>query len=153
MRRIPGTREYGFEIILEETAIKDLLDIRPSDITPNKELSYCRNVFVPLTTACRYTCTYCTYFDPPGKQVYSHQQKSAISFRPGWTLDVPRPCSHLETTPTNATVRYMNNWKRGATIPFMNTSARRAKSPSTRVCSLIRTRVTRRESRWNSSRT
>lgn len=67
MRRIPGTREYGIEINLEETAIKDHLNVRPSDITPNKELSYCRNVFVPLTTACRYTCTYCTYFDPPGE--------------------------------------------------------------------------------------
>jgi FO synthase subunit 1 len=24
-------------------------------------------VFVPLTTACRYTCTYCTYYDVPGE--------------------------------------------------------------------------------------
>nr|WP_282594245.1 7,8-didemethyl-8-hydroxy-5-deazariboflavin synthase subunit CofG [Halorientalis brevis] len=44
-----------------------MLDVEPADVEPAAELSYCRNVFVPLTTACRYTCTYCTYYDPPGQ--------------------------------------------------------------------------------------
>ncbi|PSQ12613.1 7,8-didemethyl-8-hydroxy-5-deazariboflavin synthase subunit CofG [Halobacteriales archaeon QS_7_69_60] len=39
----------------------------PDDVEAAPELSYARNVFVPLTTACRYTCTYCTYYDPPGE--------------------------------------------------------------------------------------
>lgn len=49
------------------TVVKRLQAVEPEDIDPAAEVSYCRNVFVPLTTACRYTCTYCTYFDPPGQ--------------------------------------------------------------------------------------
>lgn len=49
------------------TAVKRLQAVEPEDIDPAAEISYCRNVFVPLTTACRYTCTYCTYFVPLGQ--------------------------------------------------------------------------------------
>ncbi len=48
-------------------AVHRLLQVRPTDVDPAPHLSFARNVFVPLTTACRYTCTYCTYFDPPGE--------------------------------------------------------------------------------------
>ena len=48
-------------------AVKSLLSVSPEDVDPAPALSFARNVFVPLTTACRYTCTYCTYFDPPGE--------------------------------------------------------------------------------------
>ncbi len=44
-----------------------LCAIGPADVNPAPSLSFARNVFIPLTTACRYTCTYCTYFDPPGE--------------------------------------------------------------------------------------
>ncbi|WP_049997829.1 7,8-didemethyl-8-hydroxy-5-deazariboflavin synthase subunit CofG [Halococcus sediminicola] len=44
-----------------------LCSVGPGDVDPAPELSFARNVFVPLTTACRYTCSYCTYFDPPGE--------------------------------------------------------------------------------------
>src|SRR5699024_533268 len=44
-----------------------LSNTSPADVRPAGSLSFSRNVFVPLTTACRYTCTYCTYFDPPGE--------------------------------------------------------------------------------------
>jgi FO synthase subunit 1 len=44
-----------------------LCAVTPDDVAPAPHLSFARNVFVPLTTACRYTCTYCTYFDPPGE--------------------------------------------------------------------------------------
>ena len=47
--------------------IERLLSVKPVDVEPAPALSFARNVFVPLTTACRYTCTYCTYFDPPGE--------------------------------------------------------------------------------------
>jgi FO synthase subunit 1 len=63
----PGAAEYGLELTVEESAIESLLEVEPSDVAPAEALTYCRNVFVPLTTACRYTCTYCTYFDPPGE--------------------------------------------------------------------------------------
>jgi FO synthase subunit 1 len=64
---IPGTEEYGLDIVVEESAIDGLLDATPADVAAAEELTFARNVFVPLTTACRYTCTYCTYFDPPGE--------------------------------------------------------------------------------------
>ncbi len=63
---IPGASEYGVDVTISEDAIDHALAITPADVDPAHELSYCRNVFVPLTTACRYTCTYCTYYDPPG---------------------------------------------------------------------------------------
>jgi FO synthase subunit 1 len=44
-----------------------LSTIGPADVDPAPSLSFARNVFIPLTTACRYTCTYCTYFDSPGE--------------------------------------------------------------------------------------
>jgi FO synthase subunit 1 len=52
---------------VDRAAVEELLAVSPADVSPAPELSFCRNVFVPLTTACRYTCTYCTYFDPPGE--------------------------------------------------------------------------------------
>jgi FO synthase subunit 1 len=67
MSEIPGTSEYDVDIHIGGDAIDTLLDVRPSDVAAPAELSFCRNVFVPLTTACRYTCTYCTYYDPPGQ--------------------------------------------------------------------------------------
>ncbi|WP_121820608.1 7,8-didemethyl-8-hydroxy-5-deazariboflavin synthase subunit CofG [Halostella salina] len=64
---IPGADEYGIDLAIEDAAVAELLDVTPGDVSPADELSFARNVFVPLTTACRYTCTYCTYFDPPGE--------------------------------------------------------------------------------------
>jgi FO synthase subunit 1 len=64
---IPGAENYDVDVALEEAAIDRALAARPEDVDPPTELSFCRNVFVPLTTACRYTCTYCTYYDPPGQ--------------------------------------------------------------------------------------
>ncbi|MFC4987131.1 7,8-didemethyl-8-hydroxy-5-deazariboflavin synthase subunit CofG [Saliphagus infecundisoli] len=64
---IPGAAEYGVDVTIEEADVDRLLAVGPEDVSPAAELSFARNVFVPLTTACRYTCTYCTYFDPPGE--------------------------------------------------------------------------------------
>lgn len=47
--------------------IEELLRVEPADVEPAERLTFAKNVFIPLTTACRYTCTYCTYFDPPGE--------------------------------------------------------------------------------------
>jgi len=57
----------GEPIALSAARIDELLGVGPADVDPAAALSFARNVFVPLTTACRYTCTYCTYFDPPGE--------------------------------------------------------------------------------------
>ena len=64
---IPGVEDYGVDVTVSDDAIDDALAVTPDDVDPADSLSYCRNVFVPLTTACRYTCTYCTYYDPPGQ--------------------------------------------------------------------------------------
>ena len=66
---IPDAEAYDVDLSLpaDESAVSELLDVRPADVEPAEHLSFCRNVFVPLTTACRYTCTYCTYYDPPGQ--------------------------------------------------------------------------------------
>ncbi|MFO7926526.1 7,8-didemethyl-8-hydroxy-5-deazariboflavin synthase subunit CofG [Natronomonas sp.] len=61
-----GAEEYGVDLEISTTDVDRLVDVTPSDVEPTDELSFARNVFVPLTTACRYTCTYCTYYDPPG---------------------------------------------------------------------------------------
>jgi FO synthase subunit 1 len=58
--------DSGPDIHIDDTRVQELLTVRPPDVDPAGHLSFARNVFVPLTTACRYTCTYCTYFDPPG---------------------------------------------------------------------------------------
>jgi FO synthase subunit 1 len=63
----PGADAYDVDLAVDEAAVDRLLEVRPADVGPAAALSFCRNVFVPLTTACRYTCTYCTYFDPPGE--------------------------------------------------------------------------------------
>jgi 7,8-didemethyl-8-hydroxy-5-deazariboflavin synthase len=64
---IPGAREYGIDLAIDDAAVERLLAVTPEDVAAPPELRFSRNVFVPLTTACRYTCTYCTYFDPPGE--------------------------------------------------------------------------------------
>ncbi|WP_252700961.1 7,8-didemethyl-8-hydroxy-5-deazariboflavin synthase subunit CofG [Natronosalvus vescus] len=64
---IPGAEAYDVDIGIDADERGRLLEVMPDDVDPAPELSFCRNVFIPLTTACRYTCTYCTYFDPPGE--------------------------------------------------------------------------------------
>ncbi|MFB6086421.1 MAG: 7,8-didemethyl-8-hydroxy-5-deazariboflavin synthase subunit CofG [Halodesulfurarchaeum sp.] len=51
---------------IDETAVEDLLAVEPADVSSPAEITFARNVFLPLTTACRYTCGYCTFSDPPG---------------------------------------------------------------------------------------
>ncbi|MFH5799777.1 7,8-didemethyl-8-hydroxy-5-deazariboflavin synthase subunit CofG [Haladaptatus sp. CMAA 1911] len=62
---IPGADEYDIDITFDEADVDRLLAVTPADASSADALTYAKNVFVPLTTACRYTCTYCTYFDAP----------------------------------------------------------------------------------------
>ncbi len=61
-----GAEAYGVELTIDSADAERLLSVEPSDVSAAPELTFARNVFIPLTTACRYTCTYCTYYDPPG---------------------------------------------------------------------------------------
>ncbi|PSQ17654.1 7,8-didemethyl-8-hydroxy-5-deazariboflavin synthase subunit CofG [Halobacteriales archaeon QS_8_69_26] len=78
---IPGADEYGVELSIDDREVSAALETTPEDVEAADSLSFARNVFVPLTTACRYTCTYCTYFDPPGE---------ASLLSPGEVRDVVR---------------------------------------------------------------
>ncbi|WP_261372775.1 7,8-didemethyl-8-hydroxy-5-deazariboflavin synthase subunit CofG, partial [Haloferax volcanii] len=62
-----GADEYGVDLIIDDADVERLLAVTPDDADAPASLSFSRNVFVPLTTACRYTCTYCTYYDVPGE--------------------------------------------------------------------------------------
>ncbi|WP_135853758.1 7,8-didemethyl-8-hydroxy-5-deazariboflavin synthase subunit CofG [Halorussus salinus] len=64
---IPGADEYDIDLSISDEEVARLLEVTPDDVDAADELTFAKNVFVPLTTACRYTCTYCTYFDPPGE--------------------------------------------------------------------------------------
>lgn len=61
-----GTEAYGVELTILDEEVDRLEAVTPANVSAATELSFARNVFIPLTTACRYTCTYCTYYDPPG---------------------------------------------------------------------------------------
>ena len=64
---IPAAEQYDVDISIPDDRIERLLSIGPDDVSAADALTFSRNVFVPLTTACRYTCTYCTYYDVPGE--------------------------------------------------------------------------------------
>ncbi|MFC6726493.1 7,8-didemethyl-8-hydroxy-5-deazariboflavin synthase subunit CofG, partial [Halobium palmae] len=64
---IPEAEEYGVDVEFDEREVERLLSVTPDDVDAASGLTYARNVFLPLTTACRYTCTYCTFYDVPGQ--------------------------------------------------------------------------------------
>ena len=64
---ISDTDNDDVSLDIRDGDVDDLLSVTADDVSGADELSFARNVFIPLTTACRYTCTYCTYFDPPGE--------------------------------------------------------------------------------------
>jgi FO synthase subunit 1 len=63
----PAADEYDVDVSVSEEAVERLRSVTPADVEPAPALSFSRNVFLPLTTACRYTCSYCTYYDVPGE--------------------------------------------------------------------------------------
>jgi FO synthase subunit 1 len=69
MSRAPETDEERVdpETLVDADGVDALLDVTPADVDPAGELTFARNVFLPLTTACRYTCSYCTFYDVPGE--------------------------------------------------------------------------------------
>jgi FO synthase subunit 1 len=67
MSPIPGADAYDVDVDIADAERERALAVRPEDVEPAEELTFARNVFLPLTTACRYTCTYCTYYDVPGE--------------------------------------------------------------------------------------
>lgn len=63
---ITGQEQYGIDVDIDEADVQRVLSATPRDVEAPAELTFARNVFLPLTTACRYTCTYCSFYDVPG---------------------------------------------------------------------------------------
>ena len=51
----PAAEEYGIDLTVDEADVERLLAVGPDDVAAADRLTFSRNVFVPLTTACRYT--------------------------------------------------------------------------------------------------
>lgn len=64
---IPGASAAGLELAIRPAAVESLLAVRPREIDPPERVTFARNVFLALSTACRYDCGYCTFVDPPGE--------------------------------------------------------------------------------------
>ena len=64
---VPAGDADGVDVEIDEADVERLCSVTPGDVSAAEELTFSRNVFIPLTTACRYTCTYCTYYDVPGE--------------------------------------------------------------------------------------
>jgi len=69
MSRAPETDDERVapSTLVDDDAVDALLGTTPADVDSAPELTFARNVFLPLTTACRYTCTYCSFYDVPGE--------------------------------------------------------------------------------------
>ncbi len=65
---IPGAEQYDVDVNIDDADVEALLSVTPEDVDAAPTLTFARNVFLPLTTACRYTCTYCTFYDVPGQE-------------------------------------------------------------------------------------
>ncbi|MDY6765122.1 MAG: 7,8-didemethyl-8-hydroxy-5-deazariboflavin synthase subunit CofG [Halobacteria archaeon] len=46
-----------------EVDVETLLSVHPEDVDTPDEVTFARNVFLPLTTACKNSCDYCAFYD------------------------------------------------------------------------------------------
>lgn len=67
---VEGLADYDLQLdyTFSRAEVEEALAVRPEDVRSPQTLTYCKNVFLPLTTACKYTCAYCTYYDVPGQE-------------------------------------------------------------------------------------
>ncbi len=79
----PGAAAYDLDLTVEPAAVERLLSVGPADVDPADELTFARNVFLPLTTACRYTCTYCSFYDVPGQATLQSPEEVREQLRLG----------------------------------------------------------------------
>ncbi|WP_224268127.1 7,8-didemethyl-8-hydroxy-5-deazariboflavin synthase subunit CofG [Haloprofundus salinisoli] len=79
----PAADEYDVAIAVDDAEVERLLSVTPDDVEAAPTLTYARNVFLPLTTACRYTCTYCTYYDVPGQATLMSPEEIRETLRTG----------------------------------------------------------------------
>jgi FO synthase subunit 1 len=51
----------------DEDEVERLLSVTPGDTDAPEEVTFARNVFLPLSTACVNSCDYCAFYDEPGE--------------------------------------------------------------------------------------
>lgn len=51
----------------DDEEVEHLLSVTPGDIEKPEEVTFARNVFLPLSTACVNSCDYCAFYDEPGE--------------------------------------------------------------------------------------
>jgi FO synthase subunit 1 len=61
--RSEGLGEYE----ADTDEVDDLLSVKPEDTDAPNEVTFARNVFLPLSTACVNSCDYCAFYDKPGE--------------------------------------------------------------------------------------
>ncbi len=59
------TRPEAYEA--DDAEVKALLGVTPDETPAPEEVSFARNVFLPLSTACVNSCDYCTFYDKRGE--------------------------------------------------------------------------------------
>jgi FO synthase len=96
---------------------------RLRDAGHGRSITYSRKVFIPITTLCRDTCTYCTFVKPPGAGGEYLTPEDVLSIaRAGDTLDCtealltlgdlpedkwPQAAEFLELHGVNSTIQYV----------------------------------------------
>jgi len=59
------TRPDAYEA--DDSEVDGVLDVTPEDVATPEEVTFARNVFLPLSTACVNSCDYCAFYDEPGE--------------------------------------------------------------------------------------
>jgi len=52
---------------VDDAEVESLLSVTPDDIDTPDEVTFARNVFLPLSTACVNSCDYCAFYDERGE--------------------------------------------------------------------------------------
>ena len=63
-RETAGSSPEAYEPDPED--VDAVLEVTPHDIDTPEEVTFARNVFLPLSTACVNSCNYCAFYDEPG---------------------------------------------------------------------------------------
>jgi len=68
--RVSNLQGYDLKLnyVFSRAQVNAALSITPEDVRAPDTLTYSKNLFLPLTTACKYTCAYCVYYDVPGQE-------------------------------------------------------------------------------------
>ncbi len=135
----PAADDYPVDVDVSEPAVERLLAVTPDDVDAAGELTFARNVFIPLTTACRYTCTYCTYYDVPGEATLLSPEEVRRRLRVGADAGCTEALFTFGDEPDERYTAIHDQQPSGATMTSSATSGTAVRWRSTRDCFRTRT--------------